>query len=116
MCQRQHTMVLPLSPVKDIGGVQFSLPMVLPQRHRRSQTLCNLTYSGVNEVTVPLAPKEAMQFGQALRRILIQIHHANPCWGPVYMAKDDISDGFYNVFVNANGVKQFSIILPTPPG
>ena len=32
------------------------------------------------------------------------------------MAKNDISDGFYNVFVNSNGVKNFSVILPTPPG
>ena len=116
MCQQRHTMVLPLSAVKDIGGVQFSPPMVLPQRDRRPRTLCDLTYSGVNEVTVPLAPKEAMQFGQVLRRILIQIHRADPRWGPVCIAKDDISDGFYNVFVNANGVKQFGIILPTPPG
>ena len=32
------------------------------------------------------------------------------------MAKNDISDGFYNVFVNSNGVKNFGVILPTPPG
>lgn len=33
----------------------------------------------------------------------------------MFIAKDNISDGFYNVFVNANGIKQFGIILPTPP-
>ena len=32
------------------------------------------------------------------------------------MAKDDISDGFYNVFATVDGVKLFGIILPTPPG
>ena len=79
MCQRRHTMVLPLFIVKDISGVQFSLPIMLPQRDRRPRTLCDLTYSKVIEVTFPLAPKEAMQFGQALRRILIKIHRANPC-------------------------------------
>ena len=57
-----------------------------------------------------------MQFGWALRRLLLQIYRADPQWGHVYMAKNDISDGFYNVFVNFNGVKNFDVILPTPPG
>ena len=71
---------------------------------------------GVNETTVPLAPADAMQFGQALRRLLLKIYRADPRWGFVYIAKDDISDGFYNVFANINGVKRFGIILPTVPG
>ena len=70
----------------------------------------------VNETTVPLAPAEAMQFDQALWRLLLKIYRADPRWGHVYIAKDDISDGFYNVFANADGVKQFGIILPTLPG
>ena len=43
MCQRQHIMVLPLSAVKNISRVQFSPPMMLPQRNRCPQTICNLT-------------------------------------------------------------------------
>jgi len=90
--------------------------MVADQRDRRPRTLCNLTYSKVNENTVPLAPTKSMQFGRALQRLLLQIHRADLRWGPVYMAKNDISDGFYNVFVNFNGAKNFGVILPTPPG
>ena len=47
---------------------------------------------------------------------MFEIYHADPHWGPVHLAKIDISDGFYNVTVNSNGVKQFGTILPTPPG
>lgn len=59
-----------------------------------------------------LTNSKAMQFGQALRHILFQIHCAYPCWGPVYLSKVDISDGFYNIIVNANGTKHFGILLP----
>ena len=94
---------------------------VIPQRDRRPQTVSNLTNSaspepGVNKTMAPLAPADAMQFGQALRRLLFQIYQADPRWGHVYIAKDAISGGFNNIFANVNGVKQFGIILPTPPG
>ena len=69
-----------------------------------------------NEDTVNLAHTEAMKFGTALRQLLFQIYRANPKWGPVYMSKTDIKDGFYNVCVNSNGVKKFGIVLPAKPG
>lgn len=116
MCQRRHTMILPFSAVKHITGVQISPPGVVPQRERRPRTICDLTFSGVNANTAPLTHDEAMQFGNTLLRILFRIYRADPRWGPVYLAKVDISDGFYNITVNPNGVKHFGIILPTPPG
>ena len=121
MCKRRHTMVLPMSVVKKIKGARVSPPGVIPQQDRRARTVCDLTDAaspepGVNPNTVPLAPSEAMQFGQALCRLLLQIYRADPRWGPVYIAKDDVSDGFYNICVNADGVKKFGIILPTPDG
>ena len=78
MCQRRHTMVLPLSTVTDISGVQVSSPMVAEQRDQRPRTLCNLTYSRVNKNTVLLAPNKKMQFGRALRRLLLRIYRADP--------------------------------------
>ena len=116
MCKRRHTMVLPFSAVKHLRGVQVSPPGVVPQANRRPRTIADLTFWGVNEATVDLTHKEAMQFGRALRRILFQIYRADPRWGPVYLAKVDISDGFYNVCVNANGAKNFGIVLPSAPG
>ncbi|EJK58873.1 hypothetical protein THAOC_20968, partial [Thalassiosira oceanica] len=116
MCQRRHTMVLPFSAVKHLEGVQISPPGVVPQQGRRPRTICDLTYSGVNATTVELTHGDAMRFGRALRRILFQIYRADPRWDPVYLSKIYISDGFYNVCVNANGSKHFGIVLPTPPG
>ena len=116
MCKRRHTMVLPFSAVKHLRGVQVSPPGVVPQANRRPRTIADLTFWGVNASTVDLTHKEAMQFGRALRRILFQIYRAGPRWGPVYLAKVDISDGFYNISVNADGSKNFGIVLPSAPG
>ena len=49
---------------------------------------------GVNKTMVPLALAYAKQFGQALWRHLLKIYRATLRWGHVYIAKDNISDGF----------------------
>jgi len=59
-------------------------------------------FFGVNEDMVPLAPKEAMQFGKVLPRLLQCVHDANPKFGPVYMSKIDIVDGFYRLDLQLN--------------
>ena len=53
------------------------------------------SFFGVNDDTVPLAPPEAMQFGQTLKRLLQCIHRANDVFSLVYMSKINLSDGFY---------------------
>mmetsp|Transcript_36392 Transcript_36392/g.81833 ORF Transcript_36392/g.81833 Transcript_36392/m.81833 type:complete len:1331 (-) Transcript_36392:274-4266(-) len=116
MCQRHHTFVLPFSAVKHLPGVEISPPGVIDQRDRRPRTISDLTYSGVNQSTVDLTVNESMQFGRALRRILLNIYRADPRWGPVYMLKADISDGFYNIWVNANGSRRLGLILPSKQG
>ena len=63
MCQRRHTMVLPLSAATKIKGARVSPQGVIPQPDRWARTISNLTASGVNANTVRLAPTELMQFG-----------------------------------------------------
>jgi hypothetical protein len=79
----------------------------------------DLSFYGVNADTIKLAPHEAMQFSRALHaleRLLFRIHHANPRYGPVYMNKIDISDGFYRVALAAASCPKLAIVLPTRPG
>ena len=75
----------------------------------------DLTFSGVNKDTIYLAHHQAMQFGLSLLYILLKIHHTDPRWGPVHLSKTDLSDGFYNVSVNPDGVNSFGILLPQGP-
>jgi len=57
-----------------------------------------------------------MQFGQALEHILICIRHADPKYGPVYISKQDISDGFCRVPLDADGALLLAVLLPMAPG
>lgn len=71
------------------------------------------TFSGVNTETARLAPSEAMQFGRSLHRVLTKIVYANPVYGPVYLAKIDIADGFYRIGLQPRDVPRLGVILPT---
>jgi hypothetical protein len=57
-----------------------------------------------------------MQFGKALQRLLHHIHRANPRYGPVYLCKIDISDGFYRVWLRAEDVPKLGVLFPARPG
>ena len=53
-----------------------------------------------------------MQFGRAIQRILHSVRHANPCYGPVYLSKHDVKDGFYRIFLKPSDCPRLSIVLP----
>ena len=57
-----------------------------------------------------------MQFGRALQRILTQIVHSDPTYGPVRLAKIDIADGFYRVWVQLQDIPKLGVALPMAPG
>ena len=78
-----------MSLVKDIPGIRLSPLGLVPQCNRQDIMISDYSFFGVNEETVPLAPPEAMQFGQTLKRLVQCIHHANDTFGPVYMSKID---------------------------
>ena len=117
--------VLPYEAVRDLRrlpgfrhlrSLRVSPLGCVPQRGRRPRLIVDLSFYGVNADTVKLAPHEAMQFGRTLERLLFRIRHANPRYGPVYMNKIDISDGFYRVALAAASSPKLAIVLPTRPG
>ena len=61
-------------------------------------------------------PPEVMQFGGALSCILWLLRHAEPDEGPVYMAKFDISDGFYHLFLDPNDAPKLAVLMPKYDG
>ena len=116
MCLRGQWVVLPYSLVRKMPGLRVSPPGVVPQRERRPRTIVDYTYSGVNPETVKLAPPEAMQFGGTFYRLLHQIYFADPRWGPVYLVKVDVADGFYQVWVAAGDIPKLGLAMPSLPG
>ena len=104
--------VLPYDLVKDLPNLQLSPAAVKEERDRKPRLLCDHSFSPVNDTTAPHAPPEAMQFGGALPRTLRSVRHANPKYGPVFLAKHDVKDGFYRMFLRAGDCPHLAIILP----
>jgi hypothetical protein len=57
-----------------------------------------------------------MQFGRALPCILWLLRHANPKLGPDRLAKYDVKDGFYCLFLRAFDCLRLALVLPKYEG
>lgn len=108
--------LLPYDDIKDEPGLRLSPLGCVPQEGRRPRVICDYSYWGINEKTVKLAPEKAMQFGTAPLRIRQTIMRANPKFGPVYMYKNDLSDGFYRIRLTPSGALKLAVLLPNFPG
>jgi hypothetical protein len=115
-CRQGYWIVLPYSVVSEWPHLRISPLGVVPQRNRRPRLIVDYTYSQVNAETVKLAPPEAMQFGRTLQRIMSQIVHADPSYGPVKLGKIDIADGFYRVWLQFRDIPKLGVALPMAPG
>lgn len=114
-CPQGYWMVAPYTSVAHWPSLRLSPLGVVPQRDRRPRLIVDYTFSGVNNNTVSLSPREAMQFGRALQRVLAKVVHADPRFGPVHMAKIDIADGFYRVWLQIEDILKPGVVLPTAP-
>jgi hypothetical protein len=83
MINKGQWVILLAKAVLHLPGLQLSPPGVVPQCGRHPRWICDYSWWGVNEDTLPLAAMEAMQFGRSLERILREILFANPAHGPV---------------------------------
>ena len=115
-CERGFWAVLPFDSVKDLEELKLSPSAVKPERDRRPRLIIDHTWFGVNAATEEYVAKEVMQFGNALPRILHRVHHSNPAFGPVYLAKFDISDGFYRMATNPKQAPNLAVIMPPYDG
>ena len=113
LCRQGFWTVLPLHVALQLHHLRLSPLGVVPQRNRRSRLIVDYTYSGVNDETARLAPPEAMQFGKALQRLLQQLVHADPRYGPAWLAKIDIADGFYRIGIQPRDIPRLAVILPS---
>ena len=116
MVERATWMVLPYHRLRELHDLRISPMGVVPQHERRPRPIVDYTFSGVNRDTLPLSPREAMQFGRALERIISQVVHSNPHFGPVHFIKLDIADGFYRVWLRLEDIPKLAVSIPSLPG
>ena len=115
-CRQGCWLVLPYTVVRHWSALRLSPLGTVPQRDRRPRLIVDYSYSGVNHETVHLAPPETLQFGWALQRVLQRIVEADPRYGPVFLSKIDIADGFYRVWLQLADIPKLGVVLPTSPG
>jgi hypothetical protein len=114
--------VLPYEIIRHLCKLMMAPAAVKDERERKPRLLCDhswpwLGWPSVNKTTVPHAPPEAMQFGCALpRMILWLLRHANPKFGPARLAKYDVKDGFYRLFLRALECLCLALIPPKYEG
>eukprot|EP00980_Cylindrotheca_fusiformis_P030443 scaffold24817_cov211-Cylindrotheca_fusiformis.AAC.1 len=109
-------MVLPYSEVAQLPNLRISPMGVVPQHERRPRPIVDYSYSGLNSETVPLMPRESMQFGRALERLITQVVYSNPSFGPVNFIKIDIKDGFYRIWLRLEDIPKLGVAIPSAPG
>ncbi len=116
MMKRAFWTVLPHSRVKHLKHLRVAPFGVVPQFDRRPRTIVDYSFSGLNKETLKLSPREAMQFGRVLERVMTQIVHADPRFGPVKQIKIDMSDGFYLIRVRAEDIAKLGVAFPALDG
>ena len=105
--------MLPLKQVCSLGKDFHLSPVAVKEEvNCWPQVIVAHTWFRVNKHTVVELPSEVMQFRGALSQILWLLHHANPSHGPIYMAKYDISNGFYQMFLDPEDLLKLSILMP----
>ena len=75
--------VLPYDRIRNLDHLMLSPAAVKDEPNGRPRLLCDHTWFGVNERTIPHAPPEAMQFGGTLSRVMWKVRHSNPKFGTV---------------------------------
>jgi hypothetical protein len=104
--------IVPYRLIKTMHNLQLSPLGIIPQPDRRPRLIVDYSFWGVNNETVDLSPMEAMHFAQALERLLFRIRQANPRYGPVYMAKVDLVDGFYRLWLASRDIPNLGAVFP----
>jgi hypothetical protein len=96
-----------------ISNLRISPMGVVPQRARWPRIIVDYSFQGLNNETIKMAPREAMQFSKALERILQATVDANPKHGPVQLIKVDLGDGFYRIWLNIHAIPKLAVAIPT---
>jgi hypothetical protein len=116
MMRKGQWIVLPASLARKLKGIRISPVGIVAQHDRHPRTIVDYSLYDVNYGTSPIAPGQSMQFGCALYRILRVILEAQPRFGPMYMCKIDIADGFYHVWMLPADIPKLGVVLPTMEG
>ena len=85
---------------------------VILQNRRQPRLIFNIIWSGLNTTTDRKAPLEVIYIGGTLNCIIWRMLTTNPCLGPVYLGKLDLSDAYMRIWVMAEDTPSVAFLLP----
>jgi hypothetical protein len=115
MIREGYWCVLPFAAVQHLAHLKLSPAGMVPQRERRPRIILDYSFppmDNVNTSSLPIAPLHAMQFGQAFQRLIQRIVYCNQHYGPPWMAKLDLADGYYRVPLSPLAALELAVVLP----
>jgi len=116
MVRKGQWIILPYHDIAHLPNLQISPMGVVPQQDQRPQTITNYTFSEVNANTVDLTSHLPLQFGRALLHILCKIVTSDPTFGPIFIIKLNLADGFYQIHLAPQHILALGVAFPTQPG
>ena len=69
------------------------------------------TFNQVNQMSLPVAPFHAMNFGNTLQQFCQYLVYANLTHGPPLLAKVDLSDGYYRAPLTPEVALELAVVL-----
>jgi len=87
--------ILSYSKVRHLPGLRGLSAHMKEELDQKDRFLADHSNLGIIKHILALTPKESMQFGGTLYRLLYLIRHPDPKYGPIQLAKFDLKDGFY---------------------
>jgi len=107
------------------ANLKISPLAAVPHKSRKFQAILDLSFQlhlnglqlpSINSATKPHACAKAMQqLGQVLPRLIAAIANAAPDNGPIFFAKWDIKDRFWQLVVSETDAWNFCYVLPSEP-
>jgi hypothetical protein len=104
--------VLPYRAACHFPALHLDPAGVVPQPDHRLRSIIDYSFYGLNEDTCPLAPHHAMQFGSTLQYMLQHLVYFDCHYGPPFMAKLDLADGYHRVPISATAALHLAIVIP----
>ncbi len=117
MINKHSWTVLPYHTVRNLPHLKLAPVGIVLQRERCPCPIMDYSFTQVNQTSVLIAPFHSMQLGHTFQRVLQTVAYANPSYGPPYLMKLDLLDGYYRVPLTPHAALQLAVtLLPAPDG
>ena len=113
MVRKGQWVMLPQLAAKELQGPMLSPQGVKEEQERRTSWIGDYSYYNINEDTLPIATLSAIQYGRALDHLIREMVIVYPALAPIYVLKEDTSDGLYRIGLQPTEIPKLGLVTPS---